>query len=236
VLGHSHSTSGALAWGAAAAAAPVTWWADVLGHQKLTVADIVLGAFTTAGAALLPDLDHPDGTIAHFLGPISHTFCRLVEKVSGGHRHATHSFLFVALVTFGTWEGAYHLGRPFVLAMIYILLSLAVRALHLCPPGKGIHSWGVVVLIAASGTVATYEYLPKNPAWLPAAVGLGSLIHLAGDCLTKEGCPLFWPIKQRFEIPLIRRTGNKFETAFLTPVMAIGAIVCVFLAVKQHTH
>ena len=236
MLGHSHSTSGALAWGAAAAAAPVTWWADVLGHQNLTVADIVLGAFTTAGAALLPDLDHPDGTIAHFLGPISHTFCRLVEKVSGGHRHATHSFLFVALVTFGTWEGAHHLGRPFVLAMIYILLSLAVRALHLCPPGKGIHSWGVVVLIAASGTAATYEYLPKNPAWLPAAVGLGTLIHLAGDCLTKEGCPLFWPVKQRFEIPLIRRTGNKFETAFLTPAMAIGAVVCVFLAVKQHTH
>ena len=233
MLGHSHSTSGALAWGAAAAAAPVTWWADLLGHQQLTVADIVLGSFATAGAALLPDLDHPDGTIAHFLGPVSHAFCRLVEKVSGGHRHATHSFLFVALVTAGTWAGAHYWGRPFVLAMIYILFSLAVRALHLCPPGKGIQSWGVVVLISAGGTAAAYQYLPKNPVWLPAAVGLGALVHLAGDCLTKEGCPLLWPIDRRVGIPLIRHTGNKLETAFLTPVMAVGAFVCVVLAVKH---
>jgi membrane-bound metal-dependent hydrolase YbcI (DUF457 family) len=233
VLGHSHSTSGALAWGAAAAAAPLTWWADLLGHQQLTVADIVLGAFTTAGAALLPDLDHPDGTIAHFLGPISHTFCRFVEWISGGHRHATHSFFFVALVTAGTWAGAHYWGRPFVLAMMYVLFSLAVRALHLCPPGKGIQSWGVVFLISVAGTAASYEFLPKNPVWLPASVGLGTLVHLAGDCLTKEGCPLFWPAKQRFEIPIIRRTGNKFETAFLTPVMAVGALACVFFAVHH---
>jgi membrane-bound metal-dependent hydrolase YbcI (DUF457 family) len=235
VLGHSHSTSGALAWGAAAAAAPVTWWADLLSHQPLTVADIVLGTFTTAGAALLPDLDHPDGTIAHFLGPVSHQFCRFVEKISGGHRHATHSFFFVALVTAGTWAGAHYWGRWFVLAMIYILFSLAVRALHLCPQGKGIESWGVVVMVAAAGTASAYFFLPANPAWLPISVGLGSLIHLTGDCLTKEGCPLFWPIPTRFEIPIIRRTGNKFETAFLTPVMAVGAFVLVFMAIK-HPH
>jgi membrane-bound metal-dependent hydrolase YbcI (DUF457 family) len=235
VLGHSHSTSGALAWGAAAAAAPATWWADALNHQPLTVADIVLGAFTTAGAALLPDLDHPDGTISHFLGPISHYFCRFVEKISGGHRHATHSFLFVALVTAGTWAGAHYWGRPFVLAMVYILFSLAVRALHLCPSGKGIHSWGVVVMVAAGGTAAAYQFLPADPVWLPVSVGLGSLIHLAGDCLTKEGCPLFWPLDHRLEIPIIKRTGDKFETAFLTPVMAVGAFVLVFMALK-HPH
>ncbi|HET9170113.1 MAG TPA: metal-dependent hydrolase [Actinospica sp.] len=235
MLGHSHSTSGALAWGAAAAAAPVTWWTTALSHQHLTVADIVLGTFTTAGAALLPDLDHPDGTIAHFLGPISHQFCRLVEKVSGGHRHATHSFFFVALVTVGTWAGAHYWGRWFVLAMMYILFSLAVRALHLCPSGKGIGSWGVVVMVSAAGTAASYEFLPANPVWLPVSVGLGALIHLTGDCLTKEGCPLFWPVPTRFEIPIIRRTGNKFETAFLTPVMAVGAFVLVFMAVK-HPH
>ncbi|WP_034266502.1 metal-dependent hydrolase [Actinospica robiniae] len=233
MLGHSHSTSGVLTWGAATAAAPVAWWSDLLSHQKLTPADIVLGTFATAGAALLPDLDHPDGSIAHFLGPVSHQFCRLVEKISGGHRHATHSFLFVALVTFGTWEGAHHWGRPFVLAMMYILLSLAVRALHLCPPGKGIHSWGVVVIIAAVGTFATYQYLPANPAWLPAAVGLGALTHLGGDCITKEGCPLFWPVKMRFEIPLIKRTGNKFETAFLTPLFAVAGIALLVMAVRN---
>jgi membrane-bound metal-dependent hydrolase YbcI (DUF457 family) len=90
-------------------------------------------------------------------------------------------------------------------------------------------------MVAAGGTASAYFYLPKDPVWLPVSVGLGALIHLAGDCLTKEGCPLFWPITSRFEIPIIRRTGNKFETAFLTPVMAVGAFVLVFLALK-HPH
>ena len=62
---------------------------------------------------------------------------------------------------------------------------------------------------------------------------LGALIHLAGDCLTKEGCPLFWPLDHRLEIPIIKRTGDKFETAFLTPVMAVGAFVLVFMALKN---
>ena len=131
--------------------------------------------------------------------------------------------------------GLWYYGVTVVLAILYILYSLAVRALHLCPPGKGIHSWGVVQILAISGTAASYEYLPKNPAWLPAAVGLGALVHLIGDCLTKEGCPLLWPLDRRVGIPLIKRTGDKFETAFLTPVMALGAVACVFLAVK-HPH
>ena len=228
MLGHSHSTSGALAWAAAAAWVPAAAWPG-----KLDTKDILLGTFVTAGSALLPDLDHPDGTIAHFLGPISHTLCRFVSWISGGHRHATHSFLFVAGVTAGTWAGAHYLGRPFTLGLVYVLLSLAIRALHLCPPGKGIHSWGVVVLLAVAGTAASYQYLPSNPSWLPAAVGLGSLVHLAGDCLTKEGCPLAWPLDRRVGIPLIKHTGNKLETAFLTPVMAIGALACVFLAVHK---
>jgi membrane-bound metal-dependent hydrolase YbcI (DUF457 family) len=230
MLGHSHSTSGALAWAAAAAWIPAAVW-----PAHVDTRDIVLGTFITAGAALLPDLDHPDGTIAHFLGPISHNFCRLVEKISGGHRHATHSFFFVALVTAGTWAGAHYWGRWFVLGMMYVLFSLAVRALHLCPAGKGIESWGVVVMVSAAGTAACYEFLPSNPVWLPISVGLGALIHLTGDCLTKEGCPLFWPLNHRLEIPIIKRTGDKFETALLTPAMAIGAFVLVFMAVK-HPH
>ena len=225
MLGHSHSTSGALAWGAAAAWVPVAVW-----PSHLTAGDILVGTFVTAGAALLPDLDHPEGTIAHFLGPVSHQLCRLVSKISGGHRHATHSFFFVALVTFGTWEGVKHLGRPFTLSLIFILLSLAVRALHLCPPGKGIHSWGVITLVAGAGTVAAYRWTPAAPDWLAISVGLGTLVHLGGDCLTKEGCPLFWPIPPRMGIPLISHTGNKLETAVLTPVMAVGAAVAVYIA------
>jgi membrane-bound metal-dependent hydrolase YbcI (DUF457 family) len=231
VLGHSHSTSGALAWAAAAAWVPAAVW-----PARLDTKDIMLGTFITAGSALLPDFDHPDGTIAHFLGPISHAFCRFVEWISGGHRHATHSLLFVAGVTGGTWAGAHYLGRPFTLGLVYILLSLAIRALHLCPPGKGIHSWGVVLLLAVGGTFLMDRWISSDPTWLPIAVGLGALTHLAGDCLTDRGCPLLWPISTRFGIPLIKHTGEKLETAFLTPLMAVGAFVSLYFATTPLTH
>lgn len=231
MLGHSHSTSGALAWAAAAAWVPAAEWPAHVGTK-----DILLGTFITAGAALLPDLDHPDGSISHFLGPISHYFCRFIEWISGGHRHATHSLLFVALVTGGTWAGAHYLGRPFTLGLVYVLLSLAIRALHLCPPGKGVQSWGVVLLLAVGGTFLMDRWIGSDPTWLPVAVGLGAFTHLVGDCLTKRGCPLFWPIPTRFEIPIIKRTGDKFETAFLTPLMAIGAMVALYFATGPNVH
>lgn len=225
VLGHSHSTSGALAWAAAAAWVPAATW-----PTHLQVRDVMLGTFVTAGSALLPDLDHPDGTIAHFLGPISHNFCRFVEWISGGHRHATHSLLFVAAVTYGTWAGGHYLGRPFTLGLVYVLLCLAIRALHLCPPGKGIQSWGVVQILAIGGTFLMDRWIGSDPAWLSISVGLGALTHLAGDCLTERGCPLLWPVPTRFGIPLIKRTGEKLETAFLTPLMAVGAMVALYFA------
>lgn len=231
VLGHSHSTSGALAWAAAAAWIPAAVWPAHLNTQ-----DILMGTFITAGSALLPDFDHPDGTIAHFLGPISHMFCRFVEWISGGHRHATHSLLFVAGVTAGTWAGVHYLGRPFTLGLVYILLSLAIRALHLCPPGKGIHSWGVVLLLAVGGTFLMDRWIGSSPSWLPVAVGIGAAAHLVGDCLTDRGCPLLWPIPGRFGIPLIKRTGEKLETGFLTPVMAVGAVVALYFATTPNTH
>jgi membrane-bound metal-dependent hydrolase YbcI (DUF457 family) len=229
VLGHSHSTSGALTWGAAAAFVPAAAWP---GH--LDIRETLLGTFVTAGAALLPDLDHPEGSISHFLGPISHYFCRFVSWISGGHRHATHSFLFVAMMGAGTWAGAHYLGRPFTLGLVFVLLSLAIRALHLCPPGKGIHSWGVVTLLAVGGTVLMDRWIGADPKWLWIAVALGTLTHVVGDCLTKEGCPLFWPIDHRLGIPIIRHTGDKFETAFLTPLMAVGAIVCLYFATNPN--
>jgi membrane-bound metal-dependent hydrolase YbcI (DUF457 family) len=231
VLGHSHSTSGALAWAAAAAWVPAATW-----PVRLDTKDVLLGTFITAGSALLPDLDHPDGTIAHFLGPISHTICRLIEWISGGHRHATHSFLFVAVVGGGTWAGEHFLGRPFTLGLVYLLLSLAIRALHLCPPGKGIQSWGVVLLLAVGGTVLMDRWIGADPGWLPIAVGLGSLTHLVGDCLTDRGCPLLWPLPKRFGIPLIKRTGERLETALLTPLMAVGAMVALYFATTPNVH
>ncbi len=59
---------------------------------------------------------------------------------------------------------------------------------------------------------------------------LGTLAHVLGDCLTKQGAPLLWPHRRRYEIVLIRRTGNRLETRFLVPLMTMATFVLVWLA------
>lgn len=62
----------------------------------LSTGPALAGAVVCAYGALLPDLDHPNSLIAWRLH--IRPLCRLVAWVSGGHRHATHSALFVGLV------------------------------------------------------------------------------------------------------------------------------------------
>lgn len=235
MLGHSHATSGALAWAGAASVLPLSVIAYPAMHgvsAHVEPKDLIFGTFITAGAALLPDIDHPNGTIAHSVGPITHNLCKGVEKISGGHRHATHSFAFVAAVAYGTWAGEHWLGRYFTLSLVFFMLVLAVRALNLCPPGEGLDSYGPCVLLAGGGTLLMDRWITSAPSWLPFAIGLGALVHLAGDCLTDHGCRLFWPFTFRTGIPLIARTGNKMETVFLAPVMAVGAAVLLYIHTK----
>ncbi len=232
LLGHSHATSGALAFAAAATLVPVAA-ADAMeliqGPVRISAMELVLGTLITAGAALLPDIDHPKGTIAQSLGPVSHYLAKGVSTISGGHRHATHSLLFVILAGWATWAGQHFLGRPFTLGLVFVMLAFGVRALHLSPSGDSLRAYGLCVIFAGAGTILMHRWLPDTPRWLPFAIGLGCLIHLVGDCLTERGCPLLWPLKQRAAIPVISRTGNKVETWILTPLMGVGTLVLLYL-------
>lgn len=228
MMGHSHAVSGALLYAGSAPFLP-----PLLLHTHLKPADILLGTVLCAGAALLPDLDHHDGTIANFLGPVSKLLCRFVAWVSGGHRHATHSFFFVALMGAGTWAGVTYLGRYFTLGMTFFLLALAVKALRMHAPGHGHTTWLTVVGVAAAGTAVMDKWMPNAPGWLPYAVALGTLAHLMGDCLTKMGAPLLWPHKQRYEIVLIKRTGNTMETKVLVPIMGVATFALLWFTAVQ---
>jgi membrane-bound metal-dependent hydrolase YbcI (DUF457 family) len=235
MLGHSHATSGALAWSGAAAALPLsllTYPAIQAGH--LGTVDLIMGTFLTSGAALLPDADHPDGTISHVLGPVSHIACRVISTVSGGHRHATHSLLFVAATAYGTWAGEHWLGRWFTLGLVFFLLALAVRALNICPPGHGFRSYTTIIVFAGAGTFAMNQWISDKPSWLPFAVGLGGLAHLIGDCLTDHGCPLLWPLSARFGVPIIDHTGNKLETWVLSPLFVAGTLAVLWSTIVAH--
>src|SRR5215475_9986486 len=86
MMGHTHALAGAAAW-----LGVVPLLAD---HgMRMTPGQVLAGSVVCAGAALLPDLDHHDGSIANAFGPVTHVLCRFVAAVSGGHRHATHSLL-----------------------------------------------------------------------------------------------------------------------------------------------
>ncbi len=208
MLGHSHALSGATAFAAMSSLAPAV---GVHPHWGAVAA----GLLATPGAALLPDADHDSATIAYTFGPASKAATRVVHRLSGGHRHATHSLLFAALVPLLAWVGDAAFGRWFEIGVLFLLYTFAARALRLAPGASS----GLGFLAA----VATWVLLP-DLSWLPWSVAAGILAHLAGDCLTKEGCPLLWPHRRHYMLPVIQRTGNKLETLFFAPAFGLGAV------------
>ncbi|MGL4431547.1 MAG: metal-dependent hydrolase [Plesiomonas shigelloides] len=78
--------------------------------------------------------------------------------------------------------------------------------------------------------LALWCLLYKLPASVPVPVGMvdafivGYLSHLLGDALTPAGVPLFWPVKQRFRLPLLNfRTGSHAET-IICVLMVAGSL------------
>jgi membrane-bound metal-dependent hydrolase YbcI (DUF457 family) len=74
-------------------------------------------------------------------------------------------------------------------------------------------------------------WAPAPWPWLAgASMTVGCLSHLAGDCCTEMGCPLFWPAPirgQRWRYvgiwkPLRFKTGKTVELMVITPLLAIA--------------
>lgn len=74
-LGHTHALSGVVAGTAVG-----------LYMAHLPSTQLVLFAGLTAGAAVLPDIDHPNSTLAHCFGFLTRRFAWLIGKIAGGHR------------------------------------------------------------------------------------------------------------------------------------------------------
>lgn len=171
----------------------------------ITTAEVVAVAFMTAGAALLPDIDHHSGTIARSLpdvGPLpspSEVLCRVVGRISGGHRRGTHSVLGIAVFVLVTVA----LGRLVVptggtdvalgAGLLGVLLaSFALRAFRLTDRGR-VWPW---VFALGAGVFFGWQF-PDSGWVLPVSVGLGCAIHILGDMLTTGGVPLLWPVVVR---------------------------------------
>lgn len=182
-----------------------------------------LASALCAGAALLPDIDHPGATVSRSFGPMSmatshalhglsarvyeSTCMPLDEDRDGGHRGLTHTWPF-AVVVGGVVAAVIAIGgRWAVLGTLFVFLSLAIRGLlpdlvrdaEFAPGARRrsrMRGWIGISVLSAALTWFTATWLPDEDigAWLGIVVGLGCLVHCWGDSLTMMGCPWLWPI------------------------------------------
>lgn len=219
MMGAQHAACGAAAWVALASdyevsldeiTGPVrdtvSWLAWLpetlpLGFGLLDVgpAAVFMGAIICAGAAILPDIDHHNATIAHSLPPLTKVMARFFQTVSGGHRRGTHSIVGVMFFGLVAWLASFlvindvgALGDLNIGAgLIAVILSaFAFKVLHFMPDSARRAPWAAGILV---GVVTTLVF-PQGPAWLMTCIMVGVVVHILGDMLTKEGCNIFWPL------------------------------------------
>ncbi|MEU8245068.1 metal-dependent hydrolase [Nonomuraea sp. NPDC048916] len=237
MMGHTHAMTGAIAWLGLApglAALPIVMESSRfietgIMAEALTPSEFIAGAIICAGAAMLPDLDHPSATIAQTFGPVTWLLSKAVNWLSGGHRGATHSLVFAVATGFGAhWlASTYPLGRDI---MVVLLIGLALRAIGVGIPGNKMGS-ALVNIGLTAGLYAVFFSQGVGYAWLGLAVGIGCLIHVVGDCLTERGCPVLWPLSARFVLPwkIGIKTGKKFEQKILAPLLSVAIVGLLFV-------
>ena len=221
MLGRTHATTGALAVTAATAT-------HLFGFSPAPGAEL-LDVLLFAGAALLPDLDcdHSQASLElrEELGFLSLAFLKLIELLSGGHRHGTHSIVgigvFTAFDVAGSRAAAHLPGAwghhaPQVLLGFYIALMIgaALRALRLSS-----HAHDFAGIAAAAAIVLTGYDL----SILPWAIAIGATVHVLGDMITEGECPIFWPFtKRHFGLPLFRVGG--LAEGFILVLATLGTL------------
>ena len=239
MLGRDHALSGALVFAALA--------------TSLHVRDAYLasGVVLTEGAGVLPDIDHQDTTVSRSFGFLTEWFAWVVERLSGGHRHGTHSLLGITVFTAAAYgAGLFQLSEPKPVAaghlvfswhlvpaalIMALLYSAALRALRI-----GGHFGDLLGIAAALVTCFTGADLTELPvgSWhvplLATVTALGTAAHIAGDELTHGGCPLFWPASMHeFHLlprPLQFTTAKLAETWIVFPLLLAGLAVAVWHA------
>lgn len=189
---------------------------------ELSSSELAAAAVVGAGAAMLPDVDHPQATVARSLGPVTYALSKMFAKAFGGHRNGTHSLLFAAGAALFVHELLARTDGPWAaLALTFFFSSLLVRTLT--------EADGAMCAALAAILAATLVSVAPDTGWLPWAVGMGCLWHMLADMVTPEGCPPAWPLsKARVAIPVVGHTGDWRERGIAS---AAGLACCWLLAV-----
>ena len=214
--GSTHALSG-LAAGLAAG--------SLILHEP--AAPLLLLTGLTAAYALSPDLDSCGSTEARSLGFVTEILAACIRKVSGGHRHGTHSLAGVAAFTGAAWLACHYRDTiPGRIALAVILTAGFAAAVDALTP-KAAHAGNVLAL----GGAAAMCWTGYGLALVPLAAALGAATHVVGDMGTVSGCPLLWPATM-YEFHLTPRwmrftTGKTAEHWVVTPLLlaALGFLL-----------
>lgn len=202
VLGRTHSVSAATGWLVGCAGLTAVGWTPS-GHA------VLVGGVVAAGCALLPDVDHPQSTIARTLGPVTglladgvHAGSRWLRGRScrhcaarpprGGHRAITHTALFAVAVGLALTVAGWLAGPPAGLAVVWLAAGLAARAVLSRRQRGALGAAGVATVVTAAAASG-----PAGWWWIGAPVAWGVLAHSLGDSATVSGAPLAWPLRVR---------------------------------------
>jgi len=212
MLGRNHAAFGALVGlGVGAIAGPV---------------GAVAGALVGGGASLLPDLDEPESSVSRSLGPITEVLSRVVARVSGGHRNATHSPVGVAIASaiagaiwFAVPDG---IGRAVLVGLAAALFLRALMTEAHLP--RRLRRIAEVIVGVGIGFFAARAGVPVEVFWAGAA---GYAMHIGCDAITNSGVPLLWPVrKTHFGVGLFK-TGSR-------PEAVLGLMVWILLGVASY--
>ena len=253
MMGPSHALSGAAAWLAG------SWALEHFAGLSQTPLEVAVGTAVCAGGALLPDLDlsgkvttnQGGATVARTFGVASLFVSEVVEKFSlgvytatklrrdprrdHGHRTFTHTLPFCALVGWGTTALATTYGKWAVVGIVFFMAGLALRGLF----DEWAERAGWVIVTLASAFIAwfTAANLPGDRGYplLGLAVGIGCVIHILGDMITKNGVPLLWPIPIRrrmwrmIGIPnsMAVKVGGKVEVVVLRTTFTLISLLSI---------
>lgn len=238
MMGRTHALTG---WCAGLAVAPAT--------GITTLAQAVVFSATTAGFALLPDLDHPKARASRLLGPVTRALSWLLRRASAGvyavtqgprdsedsagtHRHLSHTVVFAVLLGAATAAGTAWGGAWVAAGVVVFGLLLAQDALGdwLLPVAGAAVVWWVV-----ENSPDVTGHLDEVAGWLGIAVAVGCVTHCLGDAVTESGCPFLFPIpiagQTWYELRppswLRFTTGEKVENRAVVPVFSVLAVVLV---------
>src|SRR5215469_18426765 len=114
MLGHSHALSGAITGLATGTV------------MHMSVPHTAALAGFTAGMALLPDMDKCGSSPARCLGFLSEAVAWVIGKLSGGHRHLTHSILGIGIFTGLAWLAAHYRADVAGKVGLALLMTLTV--------------------------------------------------------------------------------------------------------------